>query len=353
VPDPWTSWRIILDASETERRERWRYLPPPRMATKRMGDPAHYIADSLLIDAIHTAVLLGQPLLITGEPGCGKTEVANFVTYQFGLERKGQEADNVEYAMRFDVKSTTRAQDLFYSFDTVGRFHASRQDGVEAIDPKRFITFHALGRAVLDASPANRVIDLYGRNYIRNRSTEPRRSVVLIDEIDKAPRDVPNDLLMEIEQMAFYIAELDLTIEADRACSPIVILTSNSERALPDAFLRRCVFFSMPFPPAERLREIVCRRIPEFPSEAGLLNDVLGLFAAIRDLRLRKRPGLAELLGFLNSLLGLGFDPAKRLHEQDDKWEGIARTTLLKSTEDHEEVTDEALADLAHARPDT
>jgi MoxR-like ATPase len=331
-----TGWRIDLGMPNTSRLRRGTRLPSARMASDRMLDPQFYEADQSLIDAIHAAVLLGQPLLIAGEPGCGKTEVANFVAYQFGLEPPQPPGDRKEYALRFDTKSTTTARDLFYSFDVVGRFHASRSDDTTSTDPRRFIRFHALGRAVLDAAPAAQVKGITGINYSR-AAVEPRRSVVLIDEIDKAPRDVPNDLLMEVDRLAFYITELDRTVTADPAFRPILVITSNSERVLPDAFLRRCVFYSMQFPDDERLRRIVDNRVTKFPFGSGMLKDALKLFQSLRDLQLQKHPGTAELLGFLHTLLGHGLDPAAALDADGRGWEELAKATLLKTRDDQEQ----------------
>jgi MoxR-like ATPase len=332
-----SQWRIDGPTTELARRRRGENLPSARMVEPAMLDPSRYIPEEGLIDAIHSAVLLGQPLLVTVEPGCGKTEVANFIAYQFGLERSAGRPERSEYALRFDTKSTTSARDLFYSFDTIRRFHAARLDERDATDPRRFITFHALGRALLDAANSDDIADISGFTYIRDNHA-PSRSVVLIDEIDKAPRDVPNDLLMEVDRMAFYIIELDRTIKANPAFRPIVVLTSNSERVLPEAFLRRCVFYAMPFPQLEKLRKIVENRIPFFPSEAPLVSDALNLFMELRESNLQKTPGTAELLGFLHALLGTGYKPESSLHELRS-WEGLAKATLLKTREDQEQFT--------------
>lgn len=327
-----------------ERSTRWLHLPSAAMASEAMTDPGGYLASQDLHDAIHAAILLGQPLLLTGEPGCGKTEVANYITYQLGLERPGPTGRKPEYALRFDTKSTTSARDLFYTFDTVGRFHAAQRGAQEpgADDPRRFISFNALGRAILDAAEPASVHRLEGRNW-RGQEGGPRRSVVLIDEIDKAPRDVPNDLLMEMDRLAFYITELDRTVTATPALRPIVVLTSNSERALPEAFLRRCVFHHMAFPDKGTLRRIVARRLTTFPKESRLRDSAIGLFLRLREEeRPEKLPGTAELLGFLNALAGLPLDPDKSLAEQKG-WEGAARATLLKTVLDHQSFKDATL----------
>lgn len=167
--------------------------------------------------------------------------------------------------------------------------------------------------------------------------TEQRRSVVLIDEIDKAPRDVPNDLLAEFEKPRFRIPELrNAEIAADEAYRPILVLTSNSEKALPDAFLRRCVYYNMPFPEPDTLKIIVENRIGGLPRDAGLVSDAITVMTHLRENRhLRKRPGTAELLGFLLALRNVGFRPGDRLSD-DPRWPTLAGITLLKAREDQE-----------------
>src|SRR3954465_9291968 len=151
------------------------------------------------MDAVNAALFLGQPLLVTGEPGCGKTELANFVAWKLGLGRKrATDEHGCEFALRFDTKSETRTRDLFYLIDVVERFHAAQKPG-GIVDPLQFIRFQALGRAILYAAAPNELTTRLPKEH--KHPGEPIRSVVLIDEIDKAPRDVPNDLLMEIEGM--------------------------------------------------------------------------------------------------------------------------------------------------------
>src|SRR5262249_5737842 len=151
-----------------------------------------------------------------------------------------------------------------------------------------------------------------------------RRSVVLVDEIDKAPRDVPNDLLVEVEKMQFYISELPRTVVADKSMRPIVVITSNSEKALPDAFLRRCVYYNLPFPSVALLKEIVAARIVQFPRESDLLSDALAVFGFLRGQMLRKRPGTAELLGFILGLKAKGYEPSHRLRGNEN-WREVAK----------------------------
>jgi MoxR-like ATPase len=205
-------------------------MPPAASvsASVRLADPSAYLPPPDLVDAVNVALLLGQPLLLTGEPGCGKTQLASHLAWSLGLGD----------LLKFETKSDSTAESLFYRYDSLRRFEASsRGDGG---DPARFLTWTALGRAILAT--------LEPDDRLRFRATgddgaQPRRSVVLIDEIDKAPRDFPNDVLNELEHLYFRIPELgDVLVRADDRYRPIVVITSNSERDLPEPFLRRCVF---------------------------------------------------------------------------------------------------------------
>jgi MoxR-like ATPase len=313
-----SDWQITADARQP-RDGRWRNLPRP--ATTRLYGPDNYIAGNELIDAINTAIFLGQPLLLTGEPGCGKTEVGNYVAWKLGLGE----------AIRFDVKSTTIARDLFYTSDTVARFHAA-YGSIGDVNPLRFITFQGLGRAILYANDPSTAEAFLSAEEHPGR----RRSVVLIDEIDKAPLDFPNDLLMEIENMQFYISEISKTIEADKDMRPIVVITSNSERVLPAPFLRRCIYYDIPFPDTAQLKEIAAARIGDLPINSDLLGDALRVFLFVRSLGLQKKPGTAELLAFILALRAGGY-PSRSGLRSDRAWHDIAKHTLLKSADDQEQ----------------
>ena len=310
-----STWRITNDVSSPTP-DGWRALPRP--AVTQLYGPNQYQASDTLIEAINTAILLGQPLLLTGEPGSGKTEVGNFVAWKLGLDS----------ALRFDVKSTTTARDLFYIPDTIARFHAA-QDPKADIDPIKFIKFQALGLAILYANEPTQV------KSVLKEHPGKRRSVVLIDEIDKAPLDVPNDLLMEIENMQFYIPELTRTIEANKDMRPIVIMTSNSERVLPAPFLRRCIYYDLPFPDLKEMIRIAEARISDLPKGSDLIDDAIGIFYYLRSIELQKKPGTAELLSFVLALRDRGYGSSQALRSEDD-WQEIAKFTLLKSAEDQE-----------------
>lgn len=298
-------------------------LDIPGRSRTRQTDPAGYKADQGLIDAVNVALLLGQPLLITGEPGTGKTQFAYSVAWELGFGSP----------LMFETKSTNTAKDLFYGYDTLGRFHAAqiKEGSQNSLD---YINYNALGIAILRS---NRKEDVQEWLPVGFEHDGPRRSVVLIDEVDKAPRDFPNDLLNEVEGMYFKIPELgNVRIAATDAMRPVLIITSNSEKHLPDAFLRRCIYYNIPFPGKERLTEIVLNRIDSFNGpEDVLLTDALSFFSKLREPNsgLRKRPATAELIGWLVSLRKHGLTPDQSLRLRPEVAHSTL-STLIKSMDD-------------------
>lgn len=324
---------------------------------RRLTHPRYYVPDEGLRDAVGVALLLGQPLLLTGEPGTGKTQLAYSLAWELGFGRP----------LVFETKSSSKASDLFYTFDTLRRFHAA-QTGAGSNDNLDYVTYNALGRAILLACPPERVRPFLPEGFVHDG---PRRSVVLIDEIDKAPRDFPNDLLNELEEMFFRVPELgnvripplDDAGQGDVGqWRPIVLITSNSEKHLPDAFLRRCVYYDIPFPDKERLRRIVQTRLgtgdgddgaapgvaPEAPgveaaapgtvADTPLLDSALDFFLTLRKpiSRMRKKPATSELLEWLTALRRLGARPGEPIQHQD----ALVRRTmslLTKAAEDQEQ----------------
>lgn len=279
--------------------ERGMRLPPVEKDEGLMS-PERYLAGKGLRDAVNVALMLDQPLLVAGEPGTGKTQLGWSLAYELF-----QSAPLV-----FNTKTTSTARDLFYSYDALGHFRDANLKGPDAPAPLRaedYITYEALGLAILLSLPADqRPATPAGEGLTR---VAPRRSVVLIDEVDKAPRDFPNDILHEIEQLSFTVKETGRTFKADDSRRPIVVLTSNSERNLPDAFLRRCVFYDIPFPQREHLAEIVERRLKLSPMFLdGALAEAIRHFEEIRALPLKKKPATAELVSWVKVLNRMQID---------------------------------------------
>jgi len=297
-------------------------LMPQHTDSIANDDPAGYLADSGLRAAVNVSLALGQPLLVTGEPGTGKTKLASSIAWELGLPGP----------LEFRTKTTSTASDLFYRYDSLRHFHDS-QFVKESVSAESYVTYEALGLAVLLSMPSADVDPLLPQ---RLRAKGPVRSVVLVDEIDKAPRDLPNDLLAEIESMTFLVRETGRRFEADLRYRPVVVLTSNSEKNLPDAFLRRRVFFHIDFPDPERLSKIVARRLrlhPDFTSE--MLNHAVEHFDQIRSLALKKKPATAELLAWVQILDNLRLDP-KNLRPGQLEALAISYSVLAKTEEDLE-----------------
>jgi MoxR-like ATPase len=227
---------------------------------------ADYVASSELARAVNVAIALSKPLLIKGEPGTGKTMLAASIAEALGME-----------LIVWNIKSTTKAQDGLYVYDTVQRLYDSQFGEGDVADISRYIKYGKLGEAF----------------------TSREQVVLLIDEIDKADLEFPNDLLWELDQMEFYIPETKRTVGALHR--PITIITSNAEKELPDAFLRRCVFHYIEFPDAAKMAEIVRVHYPDI--ETRVLSRAMDKFYEIRGIKdLQKRPGTSELLDWLQAL---------------------------------------------------
>ena len=234
-----------------------------------------YVASDELLSAVNIAVTLQKPLLIKGEPGTGKTMLAQAVSAALGKR-----------LIIWNVKSTTKAQDGLYVYDVVQRLYDS-QFGNEGVDNiAKYIKLGKLGEAF--------------------QSEE--QVVLLIDEIDKADLEFPNDLLWELDQMEFYIPETKETIRAKQR--PIVIITSNAEKELPDAFLRRCVFHYIEFPEQEQMEKII--RVHFDHLEDDLVRQALAAFYWVRELwGIEKKPSTSELVDWLRAMVAGGIDPAR------------------------------------------
>lgn len=303
-------------------------LPPPLFA--RLCQPERYLVEEGLRDACNVALLLGQPLLLTGEPGTGKSRFAHALAWEFDLGEP----------LVYEVKSTSTGRDLFYHYDALKRFQ-DIQSGLTAAEApvSRYLTINALGQAILDSLElGERPAAIAGLA----RSEAPRRSVVLVDEVDKAPRDFPNDLLNELENLYFRLPELgDLKVGAHPDRRPLIVLTSNSERDLPDAFLRRCVYYHIPFPDAVRLEQIVALQLQDFPTDSALIRDAIALFVELREPRsgLRKKPASAELLLWLltlRRLLGAAADSTGLKVPAHQEAVGRSLSSLIKTADDRE-----------------
>lgn len=290
----------------------------------RLNAPALYLASEGLCDAVNVALALGQPLLLTGEPGTGKTQLAASIAYELGTPRP----------LVFNTKTTSVAKDLFYRYDALRHFHDS-QFRRDEIAIETYVTYEALGLAILLSMPPEQA-DGHLPPDLRGKG--PIRSVVLVDEIDKAPRDFSNDILNEIENLSFTVSETGNTFSAEPDHRPILILTSNSEKNLPDAFLRRCIFYHIPFPEIDRLKEIVQRRC-ELRSDftSAMLDGAIRHFAEIRELALKKKPATAELLAWVKILEHLDLD-VNDLKPGEAETLAFTYAILAKNREDRETI---------------
>jgi MoxR-like ATPase len=279
------NWRVYGTGNGARPREAHRTVVgrarPP-------DDPAAYLADRRLEDAVNVAITLGQPLVITGEPGTGKTQLAHSIAYQLFGDRP----------LIFNTKTTSTARDLFYQYDALRHFRDAQLRDGKQLDAEDYITYEALGKAILRAMPRDKVAPALAE---RLKLGEPRPSVVLIDEVDKAPRDLPNDILNEIESMSFEVKETDGRFAASPELLPIVVFTSNSEKLLPDPFLRRCVFYHLTFPDTQQLLRIVTARL----GAEDWMKNAVERFEQIRGKSLKKPPATAELLAWLRVLTRL------------------------------------------------
>jgi len=252
-----------------------------------------YVASEALRNAVNVSIALAKPLLVRGEPGTGKTLLSHSIAKS--LEKK---------LLIWNIKSTTKAQEGLYIYDTVQRLNDSRFGDRDVSDIRQYIKLGKLGQSF----------------------TAEEQLVLLIDEIDKADLEFPNDLLNELDEMSFYIPETNETFKAIHR--PIVIVTSNAEKELPDAFLRRCVFHYIEFPDPELMEDIVHVHFPNLKDD--LQQEALRVFYSLREIdQFRKKPSTSELIDWIQVLIASGTSP-----ETIGKEIPFA-STLIKKETDH------------------
>ncbi|HCJ79341.1 ATP-binding protein [Peptococcaceae bacterium SCADC1_2_3] len=256
----------------------------------------NYLVSDDLKDVVNVAIAIRRPILIKGEPGTGKTMLAKAIADSLGLP-----------LITWNIKSTTKAQEGLYVYDTVQRLYDSQFGDHDVSDIKQFIKLGKLGEAFLSEE----------------------KTVLLIDEIDKADLEFPNDLLWELDIMNFYIPEIKETIAAKQR--PVVVITSNAEKELPDAFLRRCVFHYISFPDEEMMERIIRVHFPNL--ENKLLQESLKAFYWVRSISsLQKKPSTSELLDWTLALISGGIRSEKICAEMP--FLGV----LLKKNKDYDQV---------------
>jgi MoxR-like ATPase len=257
-----------------------------------------YVATEELSAAVNAAIILERPLLVKGEPGTGKTELAKQVAKSLGAP-----------LLEWHIKSTTKARQGLYEYDAVARLRDSQLGEDKVHDVKNYIK----------------------KGKLWDAFTHETRPVLLIDEIDKADIEFPNDLLQELDRMEFHVYETGETIKAD--VRPIVIITSNNEKELPDAFLRRCFFHFIAFPDEETMEQIVQVHFPDL--KGRLLSEALQVFFDLRTVPgLKKKPSTSELLDWLKLLLAEDIDPSVLRERDPRKLIPPMHGALLKNEQD-------------------
>ena len=286
---------------------------PPLDVPGLVQEPSNYVMSKSLASAVEVSIILGIPLLLTGEPGCGKSKLAYHLADRFGQGRP----------LVFNVKTTTVAKDLFYEYDALSHYRDIQTEDIKAKSKSNYIKLNALGIAI----------------------KSKKRVVVLIDEIDKAPRDLTNDILNELEELSFTITETSETFNSGIKNRPVVIFCSNSEKQLPDPFLRRCIYYHIGFPEKDQLKEIIRKRVRFFRNREWELEKIIDHFLKIRDLNLRKAPSTDELLKWATYLSHMNFDFSKLqgykgIGDQDKDFLVTSYSILVKSKLDLDQLNE-------------
>ncbi len=258
-----------------------------------------YDAGDELIEVVNLAIELGMPLLLEGEPGCGKSRLAHALVHEFN---NGQQSGSIKY-YEWIVQSTSKAEDSLYQYDYIGRLQAAQISGIlsqkEIEESSSEQKNPATSKDWVDLQPLGKAF--------KESQDKQEQSVVLIDEIDKADRDFPNDLLLAIESRRFFIKETGEPIEADDQAFPLIIITSNQEKNLPNAFLRRCIYHYIELPNQERLRKILTERFTD--AEQEVIIKAVDRFQEVRTSQDEtksegeKKVSTSELIAWFKSLL--------------------------------------------------
>lgn len=331
------------------KQQKWRYeaaedwaqgkpqYQPPIDGSKRDDDGRiyyPYIPTQELQEAVNLAIVLKRPLLIEGEPGCGKTRLAESIAYEFS--QKYEKGKKWWYFQEWNVKSVSRARDGLYTFDAVGRLRDAQLVGAGAEQLKTLLTKEELSGLEDRLKNKERYLD-YGALGKALMQTVCERPIVSIDEIDKADSDFPNDLLRELERLEFIVTETGEIYpkkDAEMRPQPIVIITSNRERPLPEAFLRRCLYFKLEFPGEVQLKQIISNRFKQINDDLvdRTIAHFLDLRTTFKDYPGTKPPGTSEILDFLTALEGRPITEAiavlENLAKKDHSpWLGIVLKT--------------------------
>lgn len=258
-----------------------------------------YDAGDELIEVVNLAIELGMPLLLEGEPGCGKSRLAHALVYEFNYR---QESNPIKY-YEWIVQSTSKAEDSLYQYDYIGRLQAAQISGIlsqkEIEESSSEQKNPATSKDWVDLQPLGKAF--------KQSQDKQEQSVVLIDEIDKADRDFPNDLLLAIESRRFFIKETGELIQANDQAFPLIIITSNQEKNLPNAFLRRCIYHYIELPNQERLRKILTERFTD--AEQEVIIKAVDRFQEVRTSQDEtksegeKKVSTSELIAWFKSLL--------------------------------------------------